>query len=87
MKRLLCFSLIVALASYVPIYAQPKDPTKNFTNSIGMKFVWIPPGNFMMGSPKEEKDRGSDQADETQHLPKGSTWACISSLKNNGMRS
>jgi formylglycine-generating enzyme len=29
-----------------------------------MKFVWIPPGNFMMGSPKEEKER---KPDETQH--------------------
>ena len=26
----------------------PKDPPKNFTNSIGMKFTWIPPGSFMM---------------------------------------
>src|ERR1019366_3140783 len=34
--------------------AQSKDPPKNFTNTIGMKFVWIPPGNFMMGNPKEE---------------------------------
>ncbi len=41
------------------------DPTKPaVTNSIGMKFVWIPPGTFMMGSPKEEKER---QANETQH--------------------
>ena len=39
-----------------PDHAQKKkDPPKNFTNSIGMKFVWIPPGTFMMGSPKEEK--------------------------------
>ena len=41
-----------------------KDPPKNFTNSIGMKFSWIPPGSFMMGSPKEEKYR---RKDETQH--------------------
>jgi uncharacterized protein (TIGR03067 family) len=44
--------------------AQPKDPPKHFTNSIGMKFVWIPPGTFVMGSPKEEKER---DANETQH--------------------
>ena len=37
---------------------------KTFTNGIGMKFVWIPPGTFMMGSPKEEKER---QPDEIQH--------------------
>jgi len=26
-------------------------------NSIGMKLVWIPPGEFMMGSPSSENDR------------------------------
>ena len=35
-----------------------------FTNSLGMKFVWIPPGSFMMGSPKEDKEK---LAGETQH--------------------
>jgi formylglycine-generating enzyme required for sulfatase activity len=47
--------------------AQEKDPPKPpepYTNSLGMKFVWIPPGNFMMGSPKEEKERIDN---ETQH--------------------
>jgi formylglycine-generating enzyme required for sulfatase activity len=40
------------------------NPPKNFTNNIGMKFVWIPPGSFLMGSPKKEigRDKG-----ETQH--------------------
>jgi RNA polymerase sigma factor (sigma-70 family) len=41
-----------------------KDSPKTVTNSIGMKFVWIKPGSFMMGSPKEEKDRRDE---ETQH--------------------
>src|ERR1035438_2538815 len=44
------------------------DPTKPaVTNSLGMKFVWIPPGNFMMGSPKEEEGRQLLKTDETQH--------------------
>src|SRR3977135_4255602 len=64
MTGLFCLSVIVVLASRVPIHAQPKDPPKNFTNSIGMKFVWIPPGSFLMGSPKEEKER---EDNETQH--------------------
>jgi len=34
------------------------------TNSIGMKFVFIKPGTFMMGSPSDEPQRDSD---ETQH--------------------
>jgi len=29
-----------------------------------MKFVWVPAGSFMMGSPKEEKGRVDN---ETQH--------------------
>jgi len=65
MKRVFCFTLIAALASTYPCQAQQKEsPPKSFTNSIGMKFVWIPPGNFMMGSPQEEKQRN---ANETQH--------------------
>jgi len=37
---------------------------KTFTNSIGMTFVLIPAGSFMMGSPSSEPGRVSD---ETQH--------------------
>jgi len=38
--------------------------TQPFTNSIGMKFVYIKPGTFIMGSPKEEEGH---QDNETQH--------------------
>ena len=34
------------------------------TNTIGMEFRLIPSGEFMMGSPKDEPDRGDD---ESQH--------------------
>jgi len=30
------------------------------TNSIGMKLMFIPPGDFMMGTPDDDKIRGSD---------------------------
>jgi formylglycine-generating enzyme required for sulfatase activity len=36
-----------------------------YTNSIGMKFMLIPPGEFMMGSPKSEA--GRDPGRETLH--------------------
>jgi len=39
---------------------------KTFTNSLGMKFVRIPSGTFMMGSPSGESNRDWD-SDETQH--------------------
>src|SRR5471030_1788704 len=74
MKRLFLLALVAIVAalagdlscSLVPDRKLPneKDPPKNFTNSLGMKFVWIPPGTFLMGSPKEEKGR---EAIETQH--------------------
>ena len=65
MTRLFCLIFVATFASWFPLHAQEKKaPPKNFTNGIGMKFCWIPPGTFMMGSPKEEKER---QANEPQH--------------------
>jgi len=50
------------------IEAAPLKPeaevADGFANSLGMKFVLIPAGTFMMGSPLEEEDRGED---EVQH--------------------
>ena len=72
MTRLFFLSLVVALASGFPVHAQPKkDPPKTFTNSIGMKFVWIPPGTFMMGSPANEAGRQKDEAQHKVTLTKG----------------
>ena len=33
------------------------SPAKGFRNSLGMEFVYIPPGTFMMGSPEDEPER------------------------------
>ena len=71
MTRLFCLVLIAALAADFPLQAQQKDPPKNFTNTIGMEFVWIPPGNFMMGSPKEEKERRDNEPQHKVTLTKG----------------
>jgi formylglycine-generating enzyme required for sulfatase activity/predicted Ser/Thr protein kinase len=37
---------------------------REFTNSIGMRFVLVEPGTFLMGSPPDEQGRDDD---ETQH--------------------
>jgi formylglycine-generating enzyme required for sulfatase activity len=68
----LCFSLeengVLAPKNEPPKKEAAAVPPNPFTNSIGMKFVWIPPGSFMMGSPKEEKERQTvGGGDETQH--------------------
>jgi hypothetical protein len=36
--------------------------TGQFTNSIGMEFILIPPGSFMMGSAETEKDRLANES-------------------------
>jgi formylglycine-generating enzyme required for sulfatase activity len=43
------------------------EPSNDFTNSIGIAFVKIEPGEFMMGSPDSEQGRS---ADEVQHRVK-----------------
>ena len=42
-----------------------------FTNSIGMKFAWIPPGTFEMGSPNNEGGRDRDERQHRVTLTKG----------------
>jgi formylglycine-generating enzyme required for sulfatase activity len=76
-SRLFCLSLVAILASGSATHAQPQDPPKkeppkHFTNSVGMKFVWIPAGSFLMGSTKEEIERQpfdilAIRQDETRH--------------------
>ena len=34
---------------------------EEFTNSVGMKLKLIPAGEFLMGSPEDEEDRGNDE--------------------------
>src|ERR1043165_5030676 len=49
MTRLFCVSLIVALASDLSVTAQPKDPPRKYTNSLGMEFALVPKGKSWLG--------------------------------------
>src|SRR5208282_6754621 len=55
--------------------AHPPKPQRKpgdiITNSLGMKFAWIPPGTFSMGCPLNEEDRNSDEAQHSVTLTKG----------------
>jgi formylglycine-generating enzyme required for sulfatase activity len=42
-----------------------------FTNSLGMRFVWVPPGSFRMGSPAGEHERRPDETPHTVTLTRG----------------
>lgn len=47
----------VKAKEYQRLWAEYSKVPVEFTNSIGMKFAWIPPGSFLMGSPPSEKGR------------------------------
>src|SRR5205807_6858281 len=68
MTRYFCIALAAILESVLSAHAQDKkDPPKTFTNGIGMKFVWIPAGTFVMGSPKDGEGRELFRTNEAQH--------------------
>jgi len=54
-----------------PAVSSRESDKKSFTNSIGMTFVYIPPGEFMMGSPENESERDSDEKQHKVKLTKG----------------
>lgn len=57
----IAFLMFAVATVALPALAQAPQP---ITNAIDMKFVRILPGQFLMGSPADEADRGSD---ETAH--------------------
>lgn len=62
----------LAFAAIVLISAAPRAETpREFTNRLGMKFVWIPPGSFLMGSPKDEEARESNEIQHKVTLTRG----------------
>ncbi len=71
MIRFLSNCLLIVVAIQALVRAEEPAPPKNVTNSLGMKFVWVPPGTFLMGSPKEEKERKNDEAQHPVKLTKG----------------
>ena len=65
-KRISLVSVFVFLLLWIQIFMPARGlcAEKAFINSIGMEFVLIPAGAFIMGSPPEEPSRNKD---EVQH--------------------
>jgi formylglycine-generating enzyme required for sulfatase activity len=63
------YSLLHETADGSISLTQTKSLTQ--TNSLGMKFVYIPSGNFIMGSPKSEEGRYNDEIKHKVTLTKG----------------
>jgi formylglycine-generating enzyme required for sulfatase activity len=49
----------------------PAPPKRPITNSLGMRLVWIKPGKFVIGSPREEKNRGTDEQQHKVEITRG----------------
>ncbi|HVS40296.1 MAG TPA: bifunctional serine/threonine-protein kinase/formylglycine-generating enzyme family protein [Gemmataceae bacterium] len=60
----------VSPPSSTPVKPQRKAD-EVYTNSLGMKFAWIPPGTFLMGSPPIEPEREHDEVQHKVKLTKG----------------
>ncbi len=56
--------LLAELTELAAASPTPREAGESWMNSLGMEFVWIPVGNFLMGSPMDEADRLTD---ERQH--------------------
>ncbi len=62
---------VITAPVVAPAVSSRESDKKSFTNSIGMTFVYIPPGEFMMGSPENEPGRDSDEKQHKVKLTKG----------------
>ncbi len=65
---------LICLTFLVTSGCSSKDDSgdrKIITNSIGMKLVYIQPGEFMMGSPSSEVKRDSDEPQHKVEISKG----------------
>ena len=67
-------SIPLCLAKSLSISPAPSSGTasgESFINSLGMEFVYISPGTFMMGSATGEKERDDDERQHRVTLTKG----------------
>jgi len=58
-------------AVIIPVPVPNCDNPGVFVNWLGMRFTYIPPGTFLMGSPASEAGRSSDEPSHQVRLTKG----------------
>ena len=71
MKIVLIFAAIIASCSVS--FAKPAGKIRNvaLTESVSLKLLWIPPGNFIMGSPPNELGRSENESQVPIKITKG----------------
>jgi formylglycine-generating enzyme required for sulfatase activity len=50
---------------------EPRRPGDALVNALGMRFVWVPPGRFVMGSSTQEPSRDTDEKRHEVQLTRG----------------
>lgn len=64
----LTFLLVTVL---LPILCSAADNSpQTYTNSMNMKFIWVPSGTFFMGSPEHEKGSSKERPRHKIHITK-----------------
>jgi formylglycine-generating enzyme required for sulfatase activity len=75
MKKIFCILLFIVACSLCSKSLMGKSADNNrekkISNSIGMEFVYIPPGSFLRGSPIDEPGRESDETQQRVALTNG----------------
>ncbi len=75
-KTVISLALILGFLGGVALAAPGRpaispQPERAFINNLGMKFVYINPGRFMMGSPLKESGRDDDERQHRVTLTRG----------------
>lgn len=65
------FSLIIVFFAIYIFSSFVSSTNKNFINTVGMEFIFVPPGSFFMGSPQHEQGRDTDESTHEVILSKG----------------
>jgi formylglycine-generating enzyme required for sulfatase activity len=60
-KLIYCSLCVFVMAAGCRSKEEPPRPGDTFTNSVGMEFVCVPAGSFLMGSPDAEPKRAGDE--------------------------
>ena len=48
-----------------------REAGESWVNALGMEFVWVPAGNFLMGSPEDEEGHSDDQRQHEVRISQG----------------
>jgi formylglycine-generating enzyme required for sulfatase activity len=70
-RWLCCAAIAFASAANLALAEPMSRRPAAITNSIGMKFVWVPPGEYLIGSPESEPGRATNESQRNVRIARG----------------